>query len=120
MLPVSGAEQLKLSGPIGERPMISHSGAYSRFESALGSCLRGTHMFHRPAAFALALSSPMIGGASHRSFASSTCFLYIPSAGKTCFSMNSLTRRQSSMERSDWGGNMGFLLPVDRGPAFLF
>ena len=30
MLPVSGAEQLNASGPIGERPMISHSGAYSR------------------------------------------------------------------------------------------
>src|SRR5258705_358759 len=30
MLPVSGAEQLKTSAAIGERPMISHSGAYSR------------------------------------------------------------------------------------------
>ena len=30
MLPVSGAEQLNTSGAIVERPMISHSGAYSR------------------------------------------------------------------------------------------
>src|SRR5688572_27871573 len=30
MLPVSGAEQLNTSAAIGERPMISQSGAYSR------------------------------------------------------------------------------------------
>src|SRR5581483_12085522 len=29
MLPVSGAEQLNASGAIQQRPMISHSGAYS-------------------------------------------------------------------------------------------
>src|SRR2546425_2325505 len=33
MLPVSGAEQLKTSGAMGERPMISQSGAYSRLVS---------------------------------------------------------------------------------------
>ena len=33
MLPVSGALQLKTSGAIGERPMISHRGAYSRLVS---------------------------------------------------------------------------------------
>ena len=33
MLPVSGAMQLKARAPIGLRPMISHSGAYSRFEA---------------------------------------------------------------------------------------
>jgi len=33
---LSGAEQLNASGPIGERPMISHSGAYSRLVSASG------------------------------------------------------------------------------------
>ena len=32
MLPVSGAEQLNTSGAHGTRPMISHSGAYSRFD----------------------------------------------------------------------------------------
>jgi len=36
MLPVSGAEQLKASGAMCERPMISHSGAYSRFVSSRG------------------------------------------------------------------------------------
>src|SRR5215831_13858739 len=33
MFPVSGAEQLKASGAIQLRPMISHKGAYSRFVS---------------------------------------------------------------------------------------
>src|ERR1700719_3210114 len=63
-------------------------------------------MFHRPAALALALSSFMTGGTSQRSLASSTWRLYTPSAGKTCLSMNSATRPQSSFERSDWGGNI--------------
>ena len=34
MLPVSGAEQLNGSAPIGDRPMISQSGAYSRLVKA--------------------------------------------------------------------------------------
>ena len=32
MLPVSGKLQLKISGPISERPITSHSGAYSRLD----------------------------------------------------------------------------------------
>ena len=48
MLPVSGALQLKTSGAIGERPMISASGAYSRFESPAPRSLAGRKRFHRP------------------------------------------------------------------------
>jgi hypothetical protein len=33
MLPVSGALQLNTSGASSERPMISHNGAYSEFDS---------------------------------------------------------------------------------------
>ena len=55
MLPVSGAEQLNGSAPIGERPMISHSGAYSRTLSASLSWLLGINRFHRPCFLGLGL-----------------------------------------------------------------
>ena len=61
MLPVSGAEQLNTSGAQGTRPMISHSGAYSRLlrpSGARGDL--GRNRFHRPAARALGFSSSMI------------------------------------------------------------
>src|SRR5712692_6037174 len=45
MLPVSGAEQLKASGAIVERPMISHSGAYSRLVSPAPRSLSGRKRF---------------------------------------------------------------------------
>ena len=62
MLPVSGAEQLNTSGAQLMRPMISQSGAYSRFESPSGARLEcGRNRFHSPAARALGLSSSMIG-----------------------------------------------------------
>src|ERR1700752_3533575 len=51
MLPVSGAEQLKTSGAQVTRPMISHSGAYSRL-GRVPPCASGRHRFHKPAAFA--------------------------------------------------------------------
>src|SRR4029453_10410543 len=66
MLPVSGAEQLNASGAIGERPMISQSGAYSRFVSPAPRSLSGRKRFQRPRSFALALSSSMIGGTVQR------------------------------------------------------
>src|SRR3954465_14908664 len=47
MFPVSGAEQLKTSGAQCSRPMISHSGAYSRLVSA-PPCDLGRHRFHSP------------------------------------------------------------------------
>src|SRR5258707_14479059 len=60
MLRVSGAEQLKTSGAMWLRPMISHSGAYSRLVSPAPRSLAGRNMFQRPAARALGLSSSMI------------------------------------------------------------
>ena len=56
MLPVSGAEQLKASGATCERPMISHSGAYSRLVRPAPYFDSGRNRFHRPAALAWALS----------------------------------------------------------------
>src|SRR5258708_14243257 len=60
ILPVSGAEQLKTSGPISLRPIISQSGAYSRFVSPAPCSLSGKNRFHRPAARAFGLRSSMI------------------------------------------------------------
>src|SRR5687768_15158916 len=65
MLPVSGAEQLNTSGAHVTRPMISHSGAYSRLVR-VPPWVFGRHRFHRPAARALGLSSSMTGTASQR------------------------------------------------------
>ena len=61
MLPVSGAEQLNTSGAQWTRPMISHSGAYSRFVSPAPYSLSGRKRFHNPAARAFGFSSSMIG-----------------------------------------------------------
>src|SRR6267378_74677 len=55
ILPVSGAEQLNASGAIGERPMISHNGAYSRLVRPAPCSLSGRNKFHRPAARAFLL-----------------------------------------------------------------
>src|SRR2546428_8333689 len=65
MLPVSDAEQLKISGAHSTRPMISQSGAYSRLVS-VPPCDLERHRFHRQAPRALALNSPMIATPSHR------------------------------------------------------
>ena len=61
MLPVSGAEQLNGSAPIGERPMISASGAYSRFVRPAPYCDSGRNRFHRPSALARDFSSSITG-----------------------------------------------------------
>src|SRR5712692_8941966 len=45
MLPVSGAEQLNVSGAMGERPMISQRGAYSRFVRPAPHSLSGRKRF---------------------------------------------------------------------------
>ncbi len=66
MLPVSGAEQLNTSGAMGERPITSHSGAYSRFVSPAPRPLSGRKRFQRPRSRALAFSSSMIGGTCQR------------------------------------------------------
>ncbi|MCY1359366.1 hypothetical protein D9M69_459340 [compost metagenome] len=80
MLPVSGAEQLKGSGPSNERPMISASGAYSRLVRPAPSSDSGRNRFHSPSAFALALSSSMIAVGCQRS-PSATCCSNTGSAG---------------------------------------
>src|SRR5499433_1607488 len=54
ILPVSGAEQLKTSGAQSTRPMISHSGAYSRLDS-VPPCVFGCQKFHRPCGARLGL-----------------------------------------------------------------
>ncbi|MNV83459.1 hypothetical protein D3C71_1772680 [compost metagenome] len=48
---------MKASGAMCERPMISHSGAYSRLVRPAPSFDSGRNRFHRSAALALALSS---------------------------------------------------------------
>src|SRR3954468_24455922 len=79
ILPVSGAEQLKISGAQVTRPMISQSGAYSRLVS-VPPCDLGRHRFHRPAALALGFSSSMIGTTSQR-LSLFTCSCHLCSLG---------------------------------------
>ena len=55
MLPVSGAEQLNGSGPIGERPMTSQIDRVFQFVSASGNSRLGRNRFQRPCAFARVL-----------------------------------------------------------------
>ena len=81
MLPVSGAEQLKTSGAIGERPMISHSGAYSRFVRPPPSPLSGRNRFQRPPARARRFISSMIGGVCQRFGWAACCSAYVRSCG---------------------------------------
>ncbi len=66
MFPVSGAEQLKTSGAIGDRPMISQRGAYSRLVRPDPCSLSGRKRFQRPRSRAFAFSSSMIGGTCQR------------------------------------------------------
>src|SRR3984885_8100025 len=80
MFPVSGAEQLNTSGPMGERPMISHSGAYSRLVNPAPCSLAGRNRFHSPAARALGFKSSMTGTGCHR-FGPSQCCWYFDSQG---------------------------------------
>ena len=68
MFPVSGAEQLKTSGPKpGTRPMISQSGVYSTLVSPAPYSLSGRNRFQRPAARALGFSSSTMAVGCHRS-----------------------------------------------------
>src|SRR4026209_1473802 len=89
MLPVSGAEQLNTSGAIGERPMTSQSGAYSRLVRPAPRSLSGRKRFQRPRSRALAFNSSMIGGTCQRvgpelSWSWKTC-----SFGRMCLFMKS-------------------------------
>ena len=63
MFPVSGAAQLIASGAISMlRPVISASGAYSRFVSPGPCASSGRKRFHRPSARAPVFSSSTTGG----------------------------------------------------------
>src|ERR1035437_6483874 len=62
MLPVSGALQLKTSGAIEERPVISAKGAYSTLVRPAPYSRPGRNKFHRPAARALAFNVSITGG----------------------------------------------------------
>ena len=77
ILPVSGAEQLKTSGAIVERPMTSQSGAYSKLLSPAPYSESGRNKFHNPAARAFGFSSSIMGVGCHRS-PSSICSWYFP------------------------------------------
>ena len=65
MFPVSGAEQLKISGANNTRPMISHSGAYSTLVRPAPRADAGRKRFHSPAARALGFSSSMTADGCH-------------------------------------------------------
>src|SRR5712692_10186684 len=91
MLPVSGAEQLKTSGAMGERPMTSHRGAYSRLVRPAPRSLSGRNRFQRPRSRALAFSSSIMGGTCHRvgpevTWSTKTC-----SFGTMCLFMKSVS-----------------------------
>ena len=62
MLPVSGAAQLSASGAMWLRPVISASGAYSRFVSPAPKRSSGRNRFHSPRPRASCFSSSITGG----------------------------------------------------------
>jgi hypothetical protein len=66
MLPVSGGEQLKTSGAMMLRPIVSQRGAYSRLVSPAPCSLSGKNKFRSPAARAFSLSSSTILVGDHR------------------------------------------------------
>src|SRR3546814_12599571 len=66
MFPVSGAEQLKTSGAMSERPMTSQSDAYSRLPSGTPVSPAPCQRFHKPCRRATSLSSSIIGKTADR------------------------------------------------------
>src|ERR1700739_254030 len=66
ILPVSGAEQLNTSGAMKLRPMISQSGAYSRFVSPAPYSLSEINRFHNHAARSFFFSSSIMRVGDHR------------------------------------------------------
>src|SRR5580658_3266336 len=94
MLPESGALQLKTSGAIDERPVISASGAYSTLERPAPYSEPGRKRFHIPAARALAFKVSITEGCFQlrQSGRFCTCAQYSGSAGKTSSCMNAVRR----------------------------
>ena len=81
MLPVSGAAQLSASGAMWLRPVISASGAYSRFVSPAPKRSSGRNRFQRPRLRASCLSSSITGGWKYGFPDSVTCSYQTCSAG---------------------------------------
>ena len=73
MFPVSGAEQLKTSDAIPDRPICSARCEYSKFVNPAPSSLSGRKRFHSPAFFAFSFISSMIGGTHHLPPSSTCC-----------------------------------------------
>src|SRR5437764_5175072 len=122
MLPVSGAEQLNTSADHGTRPMISHSGAYSRLVSPAPDFDCGRNRFQRPSARACALSASINRIGCHRS-PSATSRAWHFSLGWTLACMNASRRAASSWVRAECSNAMasscarclvGMLVPVRR------
>src|SRR5262245_46977724 len=97
MLPVSGAAQLNTSGAMGERPIASQSGAYSRLVSPAPSSLSGRKKFQRPRSRALTLSSSMIGGTCQRVAPPFSWSTKVCSLGTMCLFMKSCTCSRYSL-----------------------
>src|SRR5580700_12054027 len=89
IFPVSGGLQLKTSGAMEQRPIVSANGAYSTFVSPAPYSFSGRNRFHRPADLALALSSSMIEGCFQvrQSATFWTSLQYLASPGNTCSCM---------------------------------
>ena len=69
MFPVSGALQLKTSGPIRICPLFHIGGHIQGLLTRHPYSLSGKNKFHNPSAFAFCFSSSIIGGTSdHRVF----------------------------------------------------
>src|SRR5919112_3019004 len=101
MLPVSGALQLKASGPMGLRPMISQRGAYSRFVRPAPRSESGKKRFHNPLAFASSLSSSMTRGKDHLLPDASNCSWNFASFGYTSSSIKASIRARKSLVLSE-------------------
>ena len=90
MFPVSGAAQFIDSGARKLCPLISASGAYSRFVNPGPQRVSGRNRFHSPRSRAFSFSSSITGGWNVvTSSASRICARYTGSAGYTAASMNS-------------------------------
>src|SRR4029450_11418828 len=116
MVPGSGAEQLNTSGAIGQRPMTSQSGAYSRLVRPAPRSLSGRKRFQRPRSRALELSSSMIGGTCQRvgpelSWSWKTC-----SFGRLCFFMKSCICSMYNFVFFEYSNSM-WALPAPMGFA---
>src|ERR1017187_7034620 len=94
MLPVSGALQLKTSGAIEERPVISARGAYSTLVRPTPYSWSGRNRFHKPAARALAFKVSITGCCFQRrqSGRCCSCAQYSGSDGRTSSCMKAERR----------------------------